>query len=98
MVAKNYSDNGFEVVSFDLRGHGKSLGKAVYFPDLDTVLNDISAFIQLVEDLYKDLKVPRFILGYSLGGLLAYTVQLKGLFKFDAFVMMAPGIYYDVAS
>ena len=69
-VAEVLSDSGISVFAFDLRGHGLSEGPR----------GDVSAFPRFLEDLLVMEEVldrelpgsfPRFLLGHSLGGLIA---------------------------
>jgi alpha-beta hydrolase superfamily lysophospholipase len=67
---------GFNVLAWDLKGHGRSDGKRGYASDFRDYLNDFHQF-------YKEIVTPltnsknRFWLGHSMGGL----VQLLGLLK-----------------
>ena len=45
-VAKFYSDNGFQVYSYDQRGHGKSEGKRGHTPGLESNLDDLERIIK----------------------------------------------------
>jgi len=57
---------GISVYSFDLRGHGKSDGLMGYVPSLDDVVADIGRVID-----HCGLQKDPFLMGHSLGGLLA---------------------------
>jgi len=82
-VGKVLTDAGYALAGFDLRGHGKSGGARGHVSSLETYMQDIRQFSQLVAQRYPD--TPGFLYGHSLGGLLAlaYAIQygagLKGV-------------------
>jgi len=82
-VAQAFTDAGYALVGFDLRGHGKSGGARGHFPSLDALMQDVRAFFRFLVMRYPEL--PHFLYGHSLGGLLAlsYAIQysngLKGV-------------------
>jgi alpha-beta hydrolase superfamily lysophospholipase len=80
-VGKAFTDAGYALVGFDLRGHGKSGGARGHFPSLDAAMEDIRQFFQFVSKRYPGL--PQFLYGHSLGGLLSltYAVQTKADLK-----------------
>mgnify|MGYP003385273109 CR=1 FL=1 len=61
-VAKFYSDNGFQVYSYDQRGHGKSEGKRGHSPGLDYNLDDLERVIKTLPQHHL------FLYGHSFGG------------------------------
>jgi acylglycerol lipase len=67
-IGKAFTDAGFALVAFDLRGHGKSGGQRGHFPSLDAVMNDIHQHIRQGSEKFPGL--PVFLYGHSLGGLL----------------------------
>jgi alpha-beta hydrolase superfamily lysophospholipase len=67
-IGKAFTDAGFALVAFDLRGHGRSGGKRGHFPSLDAVMKDIHEHIRQGRDKFPG--VPAFLYGHSLGGLL----------------------------
>ena len=68
-VGKAFSDAGFSLAGFDLRGHGKSGGQLGHFPSLEALMDDIHQLLQLASE--RNPGVPVFLYGHSLGGLLA---------------------------
>ncbi len=82
-VGSAMTEAGYVLVSFDLRGHGKSSGARGHFPSLNAVMQDIRQFFVQITTRYPE--TPQFLYGHSLGGLLAlaYTMQhsagLKGV-------------------
>ncbi len=72
-VAKILNENKINVHSFDLRGHGNSGGERANITTFDEYIDDVHLFIE-------NLKLSNdkiFILGHSLGGLIAMTYLTK---------------------
>ena len=57
---------GINVYAFDMRGHGKSEGLTAYLPNLDELVMDIGRVLD-----HFQLRNKTFLMGHSLGGLLA---------------------------
>lgn len=79
--AEKLTQHGYALISYDLRGHGKSAGKRGHAPSFDHHANDIALFQEKAQTLYPGL--PLFIYGHSLGGLLVlyYLVQRQPTLK-----------------
>lgn len=58
---------GFRVYRFDHRGHGLSEGPKAYFPERDTLVDDIARIVEMVRE--ENAELPVFLLGHSMGGL-----------------------------
>ncbi len=71
------SANGYALAGFDLRGHGKSGGPRGHTPSYNTLMEDITAFLQQVDQHFPS--VPKFLYGHSLGGnlILNYAIRYK---------------------
>lgn len=67
-IGKAFTEAGFALVAFDLRGHGKSGGQRGHFPSIDAAMNDIHEQIRQGSEKFPGL--PVFLYGHSLGGLL----------------------------
>ena len=65
-VAQSLVEGGYTVISFDLRGHGKSSGKRNYINSFQDHLNDLDAILARAKKNYSDL--PVFLFGHSMGG------------------------------
>lgn len=74
-VAKAFTDAGYALVGFDLRGHGKSGGARGHTPSLDAYMQDIRSFFKYLVTRYPD--IPHFLYGHSLGGLLSLTYAIQ---------------------
>jgi acylglycerol lipase len=74
-VAKFLNANGFSVIAFDQRGHGKSGGKRGHAPSYELLMDDISIFLEQTGALFPN--VPVFLYGHSMGGNLVLNYALK---------------------
>ncbi len=80
VISKEFNDAGIEMVGFDQRGHGENPGKKGHVDSFDLFLKDLHDFVEKERD-----DVPLFMLGHSLGGLIAaryveeYPNSLKGV-------------------
>jgi len=61
-LAKFYIDNGFQVYSYDQRGHGKSEGKRGHTPGIESNLDDLERVIKTIPHHHL------FLYGHSFGG------------------------------
>ena len=74
-VAQAFTDAGYALVGFDLRGHGKSGGARGHFPSLDVLMQDIRQFFKYMVTKYPEIQ--HFLYGHSLGGLLSLTYAIQ---------------------
>jgi alpha-beta hydrolase superfamily lysophospholipase len=92
-VAEALTENGYAMLGFDLRGHGKSAGPRGHTPSYEALLDDITSFIQQAEARYPG--VPRFLYGHSLGGNLVLNYALRR--KSDLHGIIATGAWLKTA-
>jgi len=59
---------GYGVYQFDLRGHGRSEGPRAFVRSFDDYVRDVQAFVEQVRRRHEG---PLFLLGHSMGGLIA---------------------------
>jgi len=82
-------DEGVAVFSFDLRGHGKSGGPRGDVPGFGTYLEDVARM-----EAVRDRELPhcgkRFLLGHSLGGLMALRHLQARAGSYDGGIFSAP--------
>lgn len=83
-VANYFTEQGYAVYAADNRGHGRSRGKVPgYFEAFDTLRHDLHEVVEWARSHYPQR--PVFMIGHSVGGLLAlhyaatYQPFLKGL-------------------
>src|SRR5690554_1338114 len=65
-VANFFKEEGFNVITYDIRGHGKSSGKRGYIKSYQNFLDDLK---ELVNYAYSNTKKV-FLVGHSMGGLI----------------------------
>jgi len=81
--ARFMAQAGISVLTFDLRGHGKtakSLGNLGHFSNRQgwqLVLHDVRLMLQYLQEQYATL--PRFLLGHSMGSLLSRSLLKEPL-------------------
>ena len=82
---------GFSVYAMDLRGHGLSEGRRGHTPSFDTLLQDLDRFRKEVQGI-ADVRLPLFLLGHSLGGLVALRYQQEYNTCFGGAVVVSPWV------
>lgn len=65
-VTEKLNEEGYAVVRFDHRGHGKSGGKKVFYNDYNEIVDDVNEAVKIAEADFPEL--PLFVLGHSMGG------------------------------
>jgi len=92
-VADSLTQAGYTLISFDLRGHGKSEGPRGHTPSYEALLQDISSLLEVANKQFPQL--PSFLYGHSLGGnlVLNYVLRLqsdlKGVIATDPWLRLA---------
>lgn len=95
-VAAKFSENGYSVYRYDLRGHGKSRSKSGHIDSFNQFISDCDEMVEKIKEENKD--VPLFMLGHSMGGLItalygiAYKDKLQGQIFSGAALGMLPSI------
>ncbi|HUF50922.1 MAG TPA: lysophospholipase [Longimicrobiales bacterium] len=80
---------GISTYALDLRGHGMSEGRRGHAPSFDVFLQDVDRFRREVEGM-ADLNVPLFLLGHSMGGLIALRYQEEYNTRFEGAIICSP--------
>lgn len=75
-VAQKFNEAGYAVLSMDLRGHGKSLGKPGQCAPRKDVLDDVSALLTYAQMAYPG--VPIVLYGHSMGGNITLDYRCRG--------------------
>jgi len=94
-VADHLTRRGFAVHALDHYGHGKSDGLAGYVERFSVYLDGVAALLEKVRDEHADQ--PLFLLGHSMGGLIASAFLLEQQAAFQACVLSGPAIKSDQA-
>ncbi|MCB0413109.1 MAG: lysophospholipase [Bdellovibrionales bacterium] len=88
--ARTMVDFGWNVLSFDHRGHGRSDGQRGYVKSFDEFEKDLYQFISLVQKEHPEYK-HLVLFGHSMGGLIASkTIIAYGQQGLMALVLSAP--------
>ncbi len=74
-MAAVFNHAGHALLTFDLRGHGRSQGRRGHAPNYSALMSDIKGLLGKAGERYPDL--PCFLYGHSLGGNLAIHYALK---------------------
>jgi lysophospholipase len=75
--------------ALDLRGHGRSEGRRGHVPSFGTFLQDLDRFRREVRGLV-DPQTPLFLLGHSMGGLIALRYQQEYAGAFSGLIALSP--------
>jgi lysophospholipase len=88
--AKDLNKYGYNVIAYDLRGHGRSEGSRGVVEDFDDYCQDLKLFFQHCREHFKKEK-PLFLFGHSMGGLITTkTCLLHDLEDFDGVILSSP--------
>ncbi len=87
-LARYLTPLGYSVYSFDLRGHGRSPGKRGHIDRFADYLLDTAAFLRMVREVEKDR--PAFLLGHSMGGLIAARYAQDSLGELPGLILSSP--------
>lgn len=94
-VARHCTDRGFAVHALDHYGHGKSDGQPGYVERFSVYLDGVAALLTKVQSPSPGL--PLFLVGHSMGGLIAAAFLLENQATFRASVLSGPALKSDAA-
>lgn len=94
-VARFFSQLGFAVRSYDLRGHGQSGGARGSVPDGEAMLRDARL---IINDFSAQLQSPPLLFGHSMGGLFAARFATEGLAPVRALILSSPALAVQLSS
>ena len=87
-LAQHCTDRGFAVHALDHYGHGKSDGQAGHVERFSVYLDGVRALLERVQAEHPDL--PLFLVGHSMGGLIAAASLPQVQSAFRACVLSGP--------
>lgn len=93
-VVSKLNNYKYSVYRFDNRGHGKSGGKKIYIDDYNKFPSDVDEMVDLIKSENENL--PIFILGHSMGGMIATLYGIKYPNRVDGIILSA-GVTVDKA-
>lgn len=94
-VADHLTQRNFSVHTLDHYGHGKSDGHAGYVERFSVYLDGVAALLKKVRNEHPER--PLFLVGHSMGGLIAAAFLLEHPSAFQACVLSGPAIKSDQA-
>ena len=89
-VGDYFAKRGYAVFAIDLRGHGRSEGRRGHINHFDEYLDDAQSLVDYTQSQAPNL--PLFLLGHSMGGLIALTYALKRPQGLAAVIASGPGL------
>jgi alpha-beta hydrolase superfamily lysophospholipase len=89
-VAQKFTDAGYLLSGFDLRGHGRSEGPRGHAPSYDALMDDINKSID--EATTKHPGLPLFLYGHSLGGNLVLYFSITRKADVKGAIVTSPGL------
>jgi len=92
-VARFFVERGYEVSTFDLRGHGQSGGPKVHVGSFDEYLDDLQG---VIESGLVRTDLPWVIYGHSLGGFISAYYLGEDRPHPDAAVLSAPPVAPEI--
>jgi len=90
-VAEAFGRSGFALISFDLRGHGRTGGQRGHMKAFNDFMEDIDQLVMQTRYRYGEL--PIFLYGHSLGGMLVLNYVLRYLPDVNGVVASAPALF-----
>lgn len=85
-LAEKLCQNGFKVVRFDFRGHGKSSGEQIDV-NLESFIKDLDCVIKNLDD-----DLPIYLFGFSFGGLAVANYIYRKKMNVDKVVLWSPSL------
>ncbi len=82
------------IFAMDHRGHGRSAGKRGHVLHFDEYVDDLGFYINIVIDQKPDL--PVFLLGHSMGGLIAMSYALRSQEKLSGLILSSAALLSSV--
>jgi len=87
-LAAFFTEQGYAVIAFDQRGHGKSEGKRGHVSNYSVLIDGIDELLDKAFIQFKDK--PIFLYGHSMGGNLVLNYILRKPFKVKGAIVTAP--------
>lgn len=89
-LAEFFVDRSYEVLALDLRGHGRSAGPRGFIRNWDEYREDVDTLMKVAGDAVPAL--PAFLVGHSMGGLIAIEYALHYPGRLAGVVAMGPAL------
>lgn len=85
-----FASRGFAVVGFDLPGHGRSEGERLFIGSFSQFSESLDQFLSEVREWFGGRRV--FLVGHSMGGLIAALYLAEGEHKVSGAVLSGPAV------
>ena len=93
--AASLTKSGFGVYALDHQGHGLSEGDRSYVEKFKDLVQDVLQFTNIVKDRHIQLAHRFFLVGHSMGGLIAVHTVLANAQQWAGVVLSAPALKPD---
>lgn len=87
-LADRLTKDGYIILAFDLRGHGRSEGQRGHTSSYNALIRDIDSFQRKAREEFSQL--PLFLFGYSLGGNLVLNYALRRKVELKGIIVIGP--------
>lgn len=87
--ARFLNDHGFSCYSIELKGFGNTEGVKGHIDSLNTYIKDVRRLYNIIRKDHK--RIPVFIAGESMGGLISFLTVIKKPRLFRGLVCVSPG-------
>lgn len=95
--ATRMNEDQFNVIAWDLPGHGRSYGKRGYVESFDHYLNDFRQLLQLVNSETHKSSHSLVLFGHSMGGLITLLYALQNnIENVSALVLSSPALGFHI--
>ena len=85
------TNRGYICTGFDFKGYGQSEGIRGYFTSFDEWMDDVIRYMNVTIPIFPG-GIPKYFLGYSLGGCLAIYISILNPGIVDGIITYAPAI------
>lgn len=89
-LARRFAGLGYHIYAVDHWGHGRSDGRRGYVPDLSVFTAGMAEQLAYAKAQHPDL--PRFLLGHSMGGLVAVRHLVRAQGDYQAAALSGPAL------
>jgi acylglycerol lipase len=89
-VADTLTDAAIATYAIDFRGHGRSGGRAGQIQRMSLLVDDLDRLVRLAAERHPD--VPMFVLGHSLGAMVALEYVVSGNRDLAGLILSGTGI------
>jgi alpha-beta hydrolase superfamily lysophospholipase len=94
-IVRALAASRFAVYAVDHRGHGRSDGERCIVERFDQYVDDLALVVELARR--EQAGKPCYLIGHSMGGLIALRYALAGQAQLDGIVLLAPVIQFAPA-